>query len=97
MTTRFWDHSVPACRALQTRLDPIRADFLMVMSARDRMKASDAKRLALQKAVLSQWTEQLENQFIKMPKGRRWLLYPSVASVSSNIVCRVACLDFRTW
>ena len=60
MTTRFWDHSVPACRALQTRLGQIRADFLMVMSARDRMKASDAKRLALRKAVLSQWTEQLE-------------------------------------
>ena len=33
----------------------------MVMSARDRMKASDAKSLALRKAVLSQWTEQLEN------------------------------------
>ena len=32
----------------------------MVMSSRDRMKASDAKRLALRKAVLSQWTEQLE-------------------------------------
>lgn len=41
----------------------------MVMSARDRMKASDAKSLALRKAVLSQWTEQLENKFIKMPKA----------------------------
>jgi hypothetical protein len=61
MTTRFGDHSVPACRALQTRLGRVRADFLMVMSARDRMKASDAKSLALRKAVLSQWTEQLEN------------------------------------
>ncbi|WP_139143936.1 MULTISPECIES: hypothetical protein [unclassified Janthinobacterium] len=61
MTTRFGDHSVPACSALQTRLDQIRADFLMVMSARDRMKANDAKSLALRKAVLSLWTEQLEN------------------------------------
>lgn len=43
----------------------------MVMSARDRMKASDAKRLALRKAVLSQWTEQLEIAGKKMPKGRR--------------------------
>lgn len=40
----------------------------MVMSARDRMKASDAKRLALRKAVLSLGQNNLKLRGTKMPK-----------------------------
>ena len=60
MTTRFWVHSVPACRALQTRLGQVRNEFFDEDECSRSDEASDAKRLALRKAVLSQWTEQLE-------------------------------------